>query len=272
VVGNVAFYRFTTPGPVTISVSSEDAVGQTGSATATIEVINSPPTVSIELPANPTSHPQGVPITFRGTVLDINEGRDPGPGRLACRWTSSVATDTDLPFSCNDSYIFGTQGERVITLSGIDRQGLAASASALVVITEPPSNLPPVVSLSTAFPSFNYETNRPWAGYTASTRLRFAGSARDPEGDEPITYRLIATSFEPGLGINPEVFRANVVISTEPAFDWVPQNTPSLFTSDCVGDAYYGQLVRVRLEATDARGNVGFGDVRDFRVFRCIFG
>jgi serine protease len=272
VVGNVAYYRFRTPGPVTISVASEDAVGQTGVATATIDVINSPPTVSLELPANPTSHPEGVPITFRGTILDINEGPDPGPARLGCRWTSSVAADLALPLECNGTYIFQTQGPRVITLSGIDRQGLTASASVSVVITAPPSNLPPEVGYMTTYPAYNFEVGKPWVGYTWSTAFRFTGSARDPEGDVPIAYRWIATSYAPGLATDPAVFRSEVVIGTEQVLDWEPQNTPTLFTSECVGDAYWGQLVRLRVEATDALGNVGFRNLREMRIYRCIFG
>lgn len=249
VVGNVAYYRFRTPGPVSVS------------------------TVSINLPANPTTHPLGVPLQFLGNVWDINEGPDPGPAALACRWTSSLPTDSQLNL-CSDSYTFSSEGPRIITLTGTDAQGLTTSTSVLVTITPPPTNLPPTVTTS-PLPTPNYETSQPWAGYEWSSTVFLSGSAVDPEGNTPITYRWIATSYvpyNPTASSNPAVFLADVLIGTAPGLVWVPQITPSLFVTSCTGDAYWGQVVRVRLEATDSLGNSASRSLPDLWVYRCILG
>ncbi|PZA05796.1 PKD domain-containing protein [Meiothermus sp. PNK-Is4] len=269
VVGNTAFYRFNTTGSRTIRVTARDLLGREGSATRTVNVINSAPVVSISQPTAGATYYVGQAVQLLGSATDLNEGPDPGPGPLPCRWTSSNPGDTAFPRNgCNTTVSFSSTGPRTLTLTATDPQGLSTTASVSITINPAPPNLPPTITLGSLSPGVNYDD-----GYDWDTRLRASGSATDPEGNTPITYTWRATSYAPGGGTS-TVFASNVVISGPTTvsgdLDWTPSSTPSLFAECSAPNAYDGQIVRLTLTATDSLGNSSTRSLPDIKVYRCI--
>ncbi|MGC4115984.1 MAG: S8 family serine peptidase [Myxococcales bacterium] len=264
--GNVATYRFTTVGTQAVSVTAQDLVGQETSATRSVVVVNSPPVVAISQPAAGASIPQGVPTQLLGSATDLNEGADPGPGAIACRWVSSAADPGFPSSSCNTSVTFGSTGPRTLTLSATDPQGVTSSANVAITVTPPPANLPPTITLG-ALPPPNYS-----GGYDWEVPIAVTASATDPEGNTPISYTWKATSLRPQ---SETVFASEVVIagpSASASLNWTPSATPSLLGDFAAlgNDCYYGQVVRLTLHATDSLGNRSTRSVADIKIFRCI--
>jgi hypothetical protein len=268
IVGNTAYYRFNTVGNRTVTATAQDLVGQTTSANRSVEVINSAPVVSISQPTAGSSVPQGIAIQLLGSATDLNEGPDPGPGSIACTWTSSNTADAGFPKTgCNTTATFSSTGNRTLTLSATDPQGLSATpATVLISVSAPPSNNPPTITLG-SLPPTNYGSGYAWDG-----PIGVSASATDPEGNTPISFTWKATSLRPNSST---VYASNVVIAGPSAsanLNWTPQNNPSLlgdfaqFGNDC----YDGQIVRLVLEATDSLGNRSTRALPDIRVYRCI--
>lgn len=266
VLGNSAYYRFTTPGVATVTVTAQDAAGQTATDSTTISVINSAPVVSISQPLAGSSHAQGVPVQLLGSATDLNEGPDPGPNPIDCRWTSSNPADSAFPrTTCSSTVTFGSPGTRTLTLSASDPQGLSATASVTITITAPPANLPPVITLG-SLPPFNYNGD----GYDWNTAFAVTASATDPENNTPITFEWRATSYAPG-GATSTVYASNVLIATTANLNWIPSSSPSLFNTNCgLPTAYYGQIVRLTLFARDSLGNTSSRSLPDIKVYSCI--
>jgi hypothetical protein len=265
-VGNTAFYRFTTVGNRSISVTARDLADQAVTATREVNIQNTAPVVSISQPTAGSSVAQGVAIQLLGSATDLNEGPDPGPGPITCTWISSLA-DAGFPKTgCNTTATFNSTGTRTLTLSATDPQGLNATATVSITVTPPPTNLPPVITLG-SLPPVNYSDGYDWVGPIAVT-----ASATDPEGNTPISFTWKATSFRPN---STTVYASNVTIAGPSAtanLNWTPQNTPTLFGGEAQfgNDCYDGQVVRVVLEATDSLGNRSTRALPDIKVFRCI--
>jgi hypothetical protein len=269
IVGNTAYYRFDTTGNRTITVTAEDAIGQSTDASREVNIVNAAPSVSISQPAADASVAQGIAIQLLGTATDLNEGPDPGPGPIACTWTSSNAADAAFPKTgCNTTASFASTGNRTLTLSAVDPQGLPASASVAVIVTAPPTNLPPNITLGSV-PAPNYS-----GGYAWDVAIAVTASATDPEGNNPITYVWKATSYQPN---STAVYASAVVVSgpgSTAGLNWNPSATPSLLGDfGALGNACYdGQIVRLTLEASDSLGNRSIKSLADIKVFRCILG
>jgi predicted small lipoprotein YifL len=128
-------YTFTTPGPRVFTVTAVDPEGASSSASATIDVINTPPDVNVTRPRVNETVTQGVGFVLLGAALDPNEGK------LDCtklRWTSSNSSDVLPTNNCPDAeglvkVKFTTSGSRTITLTGTD--SLGASEAVAVPIT-----------------------------------------------------------------------------------------------------------------------------------------
>ncbi len=273
IVGNTAFYRFTTLGNQTVTVTAEDLVGQTTSASRTVDVVNSAPVVAISQPTAGASFFVGQTVQLLGSATDLNEGPDPGPGPITCNWSSSNASDTAFPRTgCNTEVTFASAGSRTLTLSSTDPQGLSSSATVTITINPAPANLPPVITLGSLSPAVNYNGD----GYSWETTLSATASATDPEGDTPITYIWRATSFRPNSTI---VWRSDVVLSTSTTsgnLSWTPSsNNPDSLLGDFANlgnDCYSGQVIRLTLEARDSdlpAGNPSFRTLPDIKVYRC---
>lgn len=267
VAGNMAFYRWGTAGPKTITVTTTDPAGQVATATRDVDVVNAPPSVVISAPANGASIPQGIAAQLLGSATDANDGPDPGPGTLACHWTSSNPSDPFPATGCNILRTFASQGARTLTLSATDGQGQTTVATVNVTVTAPPINSPPTASSTTTLPPVNYDGQ----GYEWSTPLPLSATASDPEGNAPITYEWKATSFRPN---STTPFAENVTIGSSASLGWTPSTTsPSMFGDFATfGNAcYYGQTVRISVRAKDSLGNTSNPvTLPDIKVYRCI--
>jgi hypothetical protein len=118
-------HTFTTPGPRVFTVTAADPEGASSSASANIDVINTPPDVNVTRPRVNETVTQGVGFVLLGAALDPNEGK------LDCtrlRWTSSNASDLMPTNNCPDAegfvkVRFTTSGSRTLTLTGTDSLG-----------------------------------------------------------------------------------------------------------------------------------------------------
>ena len=63
-------------------------------------------------------------------------------------WSSSKAGDAAFPFTgCGKAISFPTVGKRTITLKGIDKDGLTATATRQVDVKAVPAQSPPIVTI-----------------------------------------------------------------------------------------------------------------------------
>ncbi len=138
VIGTSEFgfnHTFTTPGPRVFTVTATDPEGASASASANIDVINTPPDVNITRPRVNETVTQGVGFVLLGGAIDANEGV------LNCtrlRWTSNNPSDPMPANNCPDAegivkVKFTSSGSRTIALTGTD--SLGASDAVTVPIT-----------------------------------------------------------------------------------------------------------------------------------------
>ena len=265
IVGNTAFYRFDTVGAKTVSVTVRDAVDQTTVGTTTVSVENAAPVVAIIAPLAGALIPQGLATQLLGSATDLNEGPDPGPGTVGCTWTSSVPTDPFPKALCALYGItFTSIGPRTLTLRATDPEGATTTTTVAITVTPPPTNLPPAITAGMLGPAPDYS-----GGYAWTTTLQVEASASDPENNTPITYVWKATSRRPNSAT---VYASDVTVGTNANLSWTPSATPALFGDfAALGNACYdGQVVLLRLEATDSLGNRSTRAFATFKVFRCI--
>ncbi len=113
---------FSTLGPRTLTVTAIDSQGGVGSASVTLNIVNSAPTVEIAQPLDGDEVFRDARVILRGQAEDINE---PG-GDLACdrlTWTSNVPSDPFPVSGCEVEVVFSSNGPRTLTLTGTDSQG-----------------------------------------------------------------------------------------------------------------------------------------------------
>ncbi|MBC7226320.1 MAG: DUF11 domain-containing protein [Thermoflexales bacterium] len=155
-------YSWGEPGVYTVSLRVADSGGLTATTSATVTVLNLPPTASA---GGPYSGNEGATIPITGT------GSDPGGGVLAYAWDlngDGVYTDAT---TATTSYSWGEPGVYTVSLRVTDSGGLTATASATVTVY----NLPPTAS-----------AGGPYTG-TAGVPVTLVGSGSDPGGG-PLTY------------------------------------------------------------------------------------
>ncbi len=138
-------------GPHTITLTSKDHQGLTGTASITLTVTapNQAPTAAISAPANNSSVVQGASVTFTGTGTDPEDGTLSGASLV---WTSNIngQIGTGTTFSTTALSV----GQHTITLTAKDHQGLAGTATiTLTVTTAGGSNQPPVATYTYSCPT-----------------------------------------------------------------------------------------------------------------------
>jgi uncharacterized delta-60 repeat protein len=127
------------PGTYTVSVRVVDSLGRVSVASATVIIVNVPPTVSI---GSDQSIKEGGTVSFHATVTD------PGPGAVTVSWSVvnssskqlAVGTGTDFTFTPTDN------GTYTVTATATDAGGGMGGGSAVVTVV----NVPPTVSAGAA--------------------------------------------------------------------------------------------------------------------------
>ncbi|MDW7992518.1 MAG: PKD domain-containing protein, partial [Anaerolineae bacterium] len=150
-------YSWGEPGVYTVSLRVTDSGGLTATASATVTVLNLPPTASA---GGPYSGNEGATIPITGT------GSDPGGGVLSYAWdlnSDGVFTDAT---TATTFYSWGEPGVYTVSLRVTDSGGLTATASATVTVY----NLPPTAS-----------AGGPYTG-TAGVPVTLTGTGSDPGG------------------------------------------------------------------------------------------
>ncbi len=262
-----ADYRFTTPGPQTISVEVEDSGGATTIERITVNVVNTPPDPVILAPIDGTNYSLGgsgtAEVSLSGEATDKNEGPGPGPGLLDCsalRWSSSNPSDVFSDTTgCAPMVSFSAAGSRAITLTATDSLGAARSASIDVTVTACDGNCPPDVSFVIDTAEDFSDSGQP--GYYLTTNIEMTAMVNDADSppDNPLTYRWVAVPpcFSPvGCGDNEIVLETGTL--TDPAgssaatraITWRPRDDVEPWTNCVTIPLPYV----IRLEVTDSRG------------------
>lgn len=170
------------PGVHTITASATDNGGLTGFALITVNITgatgNTPPTVIISAPANPTTVTVGDSISFEATATDDQDGTLPS---TTIQWSSNI----NGSLGSASPFVFAglAEGTHTITASATDSGGLSGSAS-ITIIVNPPTNNAPVVNITapTALDFFN------------TAMITFSGTASDAEDTSLNGTDLIWTS------------------------------------------------------------------------------
>ena len=226
-------YTFTTEGSHEVTVRAHTSTGAGTSKTITVDIVNTPPRVSIIRPIAGEELLRDQPFLLRGSSRDPNE---PG-GRLDCSqltWESNVAEDGFRAAGCEVEVSFRTSGARTLTLTGIDSQGATGTASVDIEVVDPPAIVPPAVRIREPEPGFFIRTHE-----TAD----FVGSASEPGGPRSLEFEWYVT-YDLGQGPVTEL------IGTEPTLSWTPSDTLPLEPCHSTG-------LEVELQVTNPEGATG---------------
>ncbi|HEY5925726.1 MAG TPA: M12 family metallopeptidase [Kofleriaceae bacterium] len=247
----IGSFRFTDAGPQTISVTVEDLGGATATATLTVDIVNTAPTVTIVRPTDGIVVASGTYLFLSGRGSDINSNT----GTLPCtslRWTSSNASDVfSSATGCNPTLrLAGGAGPRTLTLLGTD--GHLWSAPDTVDFT---------VSACTATgcpPTAYFELSEPDLPdvYFIEREMAIIIRLGDSEHNEPITYRVYGrrvgqtTTFPIATGS--EMLLDETTLSS--AVDlWTPSASVDGGWPFCSTASQYRDY-QIILEATDSTG------------------
>lgn len=242
--GRSVAFNPATLGPRTITVTATDSGGASSTASRTVNVVNTAPTVAINSPFGGQQLFRGASYTLRGVSFDPNEPNF----QLTCdklSWTSSAGGDAFPKTGCDVAASFGSNGPRTLTLTGTDSHGGSTSVTVNITVVDPPSNLPPVVNLTS-----------PQNGISIGpdTVVKLAGTATDPEGGAVTLSWDVTTGYNPATGTGFQTLPVNPA----PNGDWKPSDSIN-YTSCEVSDT-----LRLRLKARDPQNNEGF----DFIVIK----
>ncbi len=136
---------FKTPGPRTLTVTATDPAGASSTAVLTVNVVNTPPTVTnITAPATIGLAEGWAPVK-PVIAVDPNE---PG-GRLPCSRVTWLVQGNDLLQSgtgCDNFVVFSEMGTRTVTIIATDPEGASAMEVLTVEVGPRPAQIPPSVS------------------------------------------------------------------------------------------------------------------------------
>ncbi len=227
---------FTTPGSRTITLTATDSDGVKATATTTVNVVNTAPTVLIGEPSTSSVIYNTASYNFTANGSDINEPNN----FLACSsliWTSSNANDV-LGSGCSIDVVFSSEGSRTITVTGTDPQGLSGSKTVSINVLPKPANLPPTVKIINPTPSFILSN---------TGLITLQATVSDPEGGV-VTSEWFAAKQDLNTA-NP--FEANIKLTPD-ANGQV--NLLQVFNLNCTTSGY-NLNVRITFIATDPQGN-----------------
>ena len=145
-VGREIEFAYPSIGTRTVTVTATDSDGVTNQKSFPVAVENDPPFVRIDVPAAGAAVFKNTPVVVQQTNSDPNEPFGVPCARLA--WASSRAGDTSFPFTgCEKAVSFAALGQRTLTLTGTDKDGLTATVTRKVNVQAVPPKAPPVVSI-----------------------------------------------------------------------------------------------------------------------------
>jgi hypothetical protein len=165
-----------------ITLTATDSEGETGYATITVHIGNTPPTVAIVNPASGTNVDQGEYITFQGTAIDTEDGTLSGSSLV---WTSNIsgafATGAN-PSPINTLPV----GRHTITLSATDSNGAVTYSTPVTIRV---GNTVPVAAIVSPANNSTFETG---------DTIVFQGTGIDTEDGVLTEGALVWTSSRQG--------------------------------------------------------------------------
>ncbi|WP_344983022.1 hypothetical protein [Deinococcus rubellus] len=134
-------YTFQTIGTRTITVTTTDSQGATANLSFTLNVVGSPPVLSLKYTGDPH---QGVEYAISATITDADEPSDP----QQCGFTTWAVDAPDRllgTIGCNQTVVFGTTGARQVRVSTHDKYGSTDSRTVTLNVLPPPVNPYPII-------------------------------------------------------------------------------------------------------------------------------
>ncbi len=183
-------HAFLVSGTHTLTVTATDTGGAHASATTTIQVLNTPPVVSLVKPTAGFTWYRGASLLLHGWATDGNQPCS----TLGLAWSSSLG-DFLPAASCTDPVkaTFASNGTRTLTLTAVDNQLASNAKSVSISIVDPPANIPPDVAIQEPVPGASILD---YQGVTVNAVLL------DPD-NATLTYSL---SISNGLGVKQVAF------------------------------------------------------------------
>lgn len=136
---------FKTPGQRTLSITATDPGGASSTATLTVNVVNTPPSVTnVEAPTTIGLAEGWAPVK----PVIATDPNEPG-GRLACNRVTWSVQGNDLPSpgsGCDTFVVFSEQGTRTVTITATDPEGATGTLVLSVNVGPRPAQIPPSVS------------------------------------------------------------------------------------------------------------------------------
>ncbi len=254
------------PGVHTITATVTDILGQTTTASITVEVVNQPPQASISWPQPGTKVYQGDALTFVGESYDP-DWFGPLPNN-SVQWflenKSGALVGDALGHSWTPAFILGP-GEYVVRFIASETPYLATAQSSLIVLPVPPGESVPQVEIILP------EADQVFGTGGEPVTIQFQGTAVDEQdGTIPGTrYRWTATNE---AGTEVELCRgSNFPKNPYPEPGDIgdiaaPPQSPggftvfkncSSFTAELGPDVDAATTWAIRLEAADSAGLIG---------------
>src|SRR2546422_562474 len=212
------------PGANVLTITAQDAAGNSATATVTFTLDATPPTVSITAPSSlPTYTTSTSSLTLGGTAAD-------NVGVTLVTWANSLggsgtATGTT---SWTASGIVLQPGTNVLTVTAWDAAGNTALASVTVTLSD---TTPPMVSITA-----------PTSGSTVSGTITVSASATDNVGVVGIQFQL------DGTNLGTEVTAPPFAISWDTTTVTAGAHTLTAVARDAAGNATTSPAIAVTVD------------------------
>lgn len=236
---------FASTGKRTITVTAVDSGGKETAKTLSLDVVNTPPQVTITAPPNGSAFFAGQGVRFRAFTYDPNEAGFAVPC-LQLTWSGGGRSWTGCDVMLDSG--FAEQGNPEITLVAVDSNGGTATAHTSLLVLPAPANYPPVVGTSSPHDFITVgQFDQLTLGYDALDPEENAMSAGT--WDALMDYDLDTGTGGPLYPVTPDAQNR-----------WSISQLPGYETQVCG----VSMLVRLRVQVTDAASNVG----QDYVVLR----
>ncbi len=127
---------FSRLGPVTFTAKVTNNHGQSSSATSSVTVVNTPPTLTLQRSGDPL---QGETYSIFALVKDINE-LDASLLCVNTRWSVDAPDTLSSATGCDQKVTFGAMGSRQVRVTTQDSDGATASQTLMLNVQPPPVN------------------------------------------------------------------------------------------------------------------------------------